>query len=514
MSRKPNRLMVTGLALFMALASGACAPDAGGGGESSEPVKGGDLRFIRSADNTTLDPISPTDNESIWTLQQIYDTLYTVTPEGTDVTPALATDHKVSDDGKTFTFELRPGVKFSNGDPLTAEDVAFSINRAAKSDEGLTYLDAAIKDVTAKDGATVVVTTKYAWGPLVADLSLFVNAIIPDDFAGMSEEEFFEKPIGTGPFMVEEWNKGKSLKLVRNPHYWQEGKPYLDSITYERVADENQRVLQLKGDQADVVRFPPISQVKPLDATPNLNAEAFSSSAVYYILMNQKEAPFDDVHVRRAISYAVDRESIVQAVLFGEGTPADSVLAPSDPNYEPQPEITQDLATARSELKKSSEPDGFKTELLVTPSGTRLAEVLQQQLGEIGIEISIRTVDPNQILAVMADGDYKMGIQYWTDDIPDSDERTSWFLDEDSGNDYHTFYQNPEMKQLVKQAQRTTDQDKRSEIYRDIQALHATELPQVPIYYSPYVYAWSDKVHGFHVTPLGNSPMADVWLAK
>jgi len=514
MSTMPKRFVGAALALSAALAAAACSPQADGTGDSSKPRRGGDLVFARSADNTTLDPISPTDNESIWTVQQIYDTLYTVTPDGTEVTPSLATGYEVSEDDTTYTFQLREGVKFSNGDPLTAEDVAFSIERATNSDEGLTYLNAAIEKVTAEGESTVVVKTGYPWGPLVADLSLFVNGIIPKDFAGMSEEEFFEKPIGTGPFMLKEWNKGQSLKLVRNPHYWKKGKPYLDSITYTRVADENQRVLQLRGGQADIVRFPPVSQIEALQSAPDLSAKAFPSSAVYYILPNHNKAPFDDVHVRRAISYAIDREAIVEAVLFGQGSPADSFLAASDPNYEPQPEIAFDLEKAKAEMAASSVPQGFSTELLVTPSGVRLAEVLQQQLAQIGVDVSIRTVDANQILAVLADGKHDMGINYWTDDIPDSDERTSWFLDQVSGNDYYTFYQNPKMKQLVEAAQRTNDQEERADIYREIQALQASELPQIPLYYSPYAYAWSDDVHGFNVTPLGNSPMENVWLAK
>lgn len=503
------------LALATALTTTACGTGGTGGPEgSSAPQRGGDLVFARTAGNTTLDPVEPTDNESIWTNQQIYDTLYAVTPDGKDIRPSLATSYEVSEDKLTYTFQLREDVKFSNGRPMTADDVAFSINRAANSGEGLTYLDAAIQEVTATEKYTVQVTTKYPWGPLVADLSLFVNAVIPEDFAGKSEEEFFEKPIGTGPFMVAEWNKGRSLELVRNPHYWKKNRPYLDSITYTRVADENQRVLQLKGRQAHIVRFPPDSQLESLKAMPTVEAKAFPSSSVTYVLMNNKKEPFDDVHVRRALSYAIDREALVKGALFGHGEPADSFLAISDPHHTSQPSLTHDLAKAKKELALSSVPGGFSTELLVTPSGTRVAEILQQQLKKIGVKVSIRTVDANQILDVLADGKYEMSVEYWTDDIPDSDERTSWFLDQESGNDYHTFYENPELKKLVTQAQRETDQGKRAELYEKIQQVQASELPQIPLYYSPYAYAWSTKVHGFDVTPLGNSPMENVWLAK
>jgi peptide/nickel transport system substrate-binding protein len=504
------------IAVGVALASAAC----GGGGnapqssESGSPQRGGTLVFARTADNVSLDQTKVGDNESIWTNEQIFDPLYMVTPDGRDLKPWLATSYDRSANNTKFTYHLRKGVKFSNGKPMTAEDVAWSINRARTSGTGLTYIDEPIKDVTAPDASTVVVTTKRPWAPTPAIVSFFANAIIPKDFAGMSEKEFFEKPIGTGPFMVKEWQHGDHLTLVRNPNYWQKGKPYLDSIRITNVSDDNQRILQLKGGQAQIIRFPPSSAMNSLASAANLDARGFPSTRVDYLLMNQKVKPYDDVHVRRAISYAIDRNALVKAALFGQGKPADSYLAPSEAFYVSQPDAySYDLDKAKQEIAASSVPNGFTTTYLTSP-GDKFAEIIQQELKQIGIDMTIKNIDVNQIFEVQGKGEYEITPEYWTEDIPDPDERTAWFLNESASHDYFTYHQSTKMRSLVLQSEKIFDEAQRGAIYKQIQELHAEEMPQVPLTFSPYNYAWSTKVHGFFVSPLGNFHMEDVWLEK
>jgi peptide/nickel transport system substrate-binding protein len=494
---------------------GGGSNSAGGNGSpaaGTKPKRGGDLVFARTSDNISLDQTVVGDNESIWTNQQMFETLFVVSDDGRTLKPWLATSYDRAPDNRTFTFHLRQGVKFSDGKPMTANDVAWSINRAAKSGKGLTYIDGAIKSVTAKDPATVVVRTKYPWAPLVADISLFVNAVLPADFGGRSEKEFFQAPVGTGPFKLGDWKHGDVLRLVRNPYYWQAGKPYLDSVTFKNVSDENQRMLQLRGGQAQVIRFPPFSALKSLAGTPNVVAKAFPSTRVDYLLMNQKVKPYQDVHVRRAISLVLDRDAIAKAMLFGYGKPADSYLAPTEPYYKGDPAAyAHDVAKAKQEMASSSVPNGFTTTFLTNP-GDRLAELVQQQLAQLGIKVTIKTVDLNQLFGIQQKGDYEITDEYWTEDIPDPDERTAWFLNESASNDYFTYNHDPAVKALVARSEKIFDAGQRGQIYAQIQAGHAAAMPQVPLYYSPYQYAWSTKVQGFKVSPLGNYHLEDVWL--
>ena len=218
--------------------------------------------------------------------------------------PQLATSYKVSSDKKTYTFTLRQGVKFSNGQPMTSKDVKFSIDQNTKASQGWGFINTAIKSTSAPSPDTFVVHLKYPWAPLLADLSIFANGIIPDNYAGKSETAFYNAPIGTGPFKWDVWHKGQSLTLVKNPLYWQKGLPYLDSITWTDVASDNTRQQQLQGGQAQIDQFPAWSTVTNLQSTQGVHMNLFNSTQTNYLAFNETRKPFQDVHVRRAISLA------------------------------------------------------------------------------------------------------------------------------------------------------------------------------------------------------------------
>src|SRR5712691_749498 len=246
-------------AAALALLAAACS--GGGGGNKPTPTagavhRGGDLIIARTADSQTMDKTQMFDNESIWIVTNLYEMLYEAAPDGKSLVPWLATGYDLSSDQLTWTFHLRPGVKFHNGAPLTAADVKFSLDDARSKDSAWGFIDAAIDQITAPTASTVVIHTKYPWAPLLADLALFGNGIIPKDYAGQTKEQFYQHPIGTGPFKWDHWTKGQELKLVKTPDYWQKGKPYLDSVTWTNVPDDNTRILQLKGGQAGVDEFP------------------------------------------------------------------------------------------------------------------------------------------------------------------------------------------------------------------------------------------------------------------
>ncbi|MGH2595629.1 MAG: ABC transporter substrate-binding protein, partial [Actinomycetota bacterium] len=268
----------------------ACSSSGAKSKPSGAPTRGGDLIFARTADPASVDPSPVFDNEAIWTCLNMYDCLYSVTSDGHGSQPWLAVSHELSSDQLTWTFSLRPGVQFSDGSPLTAADVQFSLERAAKGPNG--YILAAVDDIQAPSSSQVVIHTKHPWGPLLGDLSLYSNGILPKDLGGQAAQQFFEHPVGTGPFMFDSWTKGQQLKLVKNPHYWREGKPYLDSVTFTVVPDDNTRVLQLRGGQANVIEFPPYSAVTSLQQTSGLAVDLFPSTLVGYIRMNEKKPEF------------------------------------------------------------------------------------------------------------------------------------------------------------------------------------------------------------------------------
>lgn len=511
------------LGLTAALALSACSggsSGATGGSASSGPVSGGDLTIARGADASAMNNTNTFDNNSIFVFEQIMEPLFTVSEDGTTTKPWLATGYKVSKDGKTYTIDLRKGVKFSNGTPMKSADVKFSIDQDTKTGEdGWGFINSAIKKVETPSDSQVVIDLKYAWAPFIADLSLFSNGIVPNNYGGESADAFYKHPVGTGPFKWGSWQKGKTLKLVKNTDYWQKGKPYLDSVSWNVVPDANTRKLQLQGGQTDINEAPDWSSLAGLKADPNVEAKTFPSTELDYIAFNQKRSQYADVNVRRAISAAIDQNALIKAALYGNGTPANSFLMPGVPYYDKNTKgISYDLAQAKADLAKSKYPKGFTTTLLVaTGNSTQetLSQIIQSQLAKIGITVKIVQLDPTTHKARRAAGDFDMAFAAWTMDIPDPDEWVSFAVNPKGGShSANTWWDDPEVVKLNAEAQRTVDTKERQRLYSEIQQRAADAAFIKPMFYVPYAYATTKAVQGFEVTPLGNYHLEDVWLKK
>jgi peptide/nickel transport system substrate-binding protein len=506
---------VTALAVLAGCGSGGAASP----GTSSGPVHGGNLVIARTIDSQSMNNTTVFDNESIWIFEQIYQPLYTVSNDGKGVVPDLATGYTVSADKKTYTFTLRKGVKFSTGKPMTSADVKFSIDQSRAAAKGWGYIDTAIKSVAAPTPSTVVINLKFPWAPLLADLSLFSNDVIPANYGGQTETAFYNHPIGTGPFKWDYWHKGSALKLVRNPYYWQPGKPYLNSVTWTYVASDNTRQLQLKGGQAQVDEFPAWSTVSTLKSTPSVTMNLFNSTRTDYLAFNEKRKPFQDVHVRRAISLAINRAALVKAILFGNGTPANSFMPPQVPFYQKAtPGLQYNLAQAKKEMASSSVPHGFSTTLLVSAGNSdqiTTATIIQSELKPLGIKINIQQLDPNTATTNFQSLNYDMTFSYWTMDIPDPDELVTFSVDPAAGSkSFFTAYDNSTVVKDAHAAEQTLATSARQTLYNTIQDDAAQDAFMAFLYYSPYAYATTSNVHGFFVTPLGNYHLENTYLSK
>jgi peptide/nickel transport system substrate-binding protein len=499
-----------------------CSP-AGTGqtGADNGPVMGGDLVIARGPDALTMDSTSAQfENFSMSVFQQMGQSLFEPTPDGQDLAPLLATGFTVSDDGLTYTIPLREDIVFSDGSPMTANDVKFSIDQDTKTaNTGWGFVNSAIDVVNIVDDYTIDVVLKYPWAPIIADLSMFSNAIVPDNYGGKTAEAYYTAPVLTGPFMWGEWKKGQYLKLVKNPNYWKEGKPYLDSVSWNVVPDSNTRKLQLQGGQVDINDTPDWSSFDSLDGSPSVTTYAFPSTQIDYVGLNQAREPFSDVHVRRAIAFAVDRQALVDAVLFGHGEVANSLLSPGTPFYDENVEGPQyDVAKAKAELAMSSKPDGFSTTLLIRSGNANQAtssQIIQDQLKVIGIDVEIVQLDPTANKKALQAMEYDMAFSVWTMDIPDPDQWTTFALTPEGGaHSAFTNYENPELIALNEKAQRSNDPAERENLYSQIQETAGEEAFLTYLYYSPYAFASTDKVKGFAVTPLGNYRTEDIYKIK
>jgi peptide/nickel transport system substrate-binding protein len=516
MKRRIAPVVASGVALMFALA--ACAPTSGGTGEVGDPQQGGSLTLVRADDVQSLVPTVAADNASIWTLQEIFDTLLVPSEDGQTLEPSLATEYTQSDDKLSWTFTLRDDVEFSNGQPLTSADVKFSLEEASKPENPFSFINAIISSIDAPDDHTVVITTSQPWAPLPADLALYANSIVPADYAGMSKEEFADSPIGTGPFTLESWTSGDTLTLKRNDNYWQDGLPYLDSVTINVVSDSNTRATQLESGQAQINEYPAYSSLAALKASSNVQVEAFPSSRVDYLTMNTSVAPFDDENVRLAIAHAVDREAIIKTVLFGNGTLPGGYMSPAlwayDDSIEPP---AYDLDAAKEALANSSVPDGFDASILVTSGNADQqteAQLIQDSLSKIGITVSIDALDPAAGIDAVQNGNFDMTFVYQTTDIIDPDEIIRWVGLADGGSNAEFSFYDAGLGDLAAEAATLSDQDARKAIYSEMQKTFNEANPLLTLYYSQSLYSFANNVHDFHPFATGNYNLVDTWISQ
>ncbi len=511
---------VVGASPFLAAcgSSASTASTTSGRSGEAEPKRGGTLNFGRQTGPTQLDPANSIVEGDVYTLDKIFEPLYITSPQGT-LTPWLAQGHTVSSDGKTWTFSLRPGVKFSDGKPVTAEDVVFSIHRAATDADGpLSFLDFAIKSYKATDSRTVTFELSQPWAPFLSDISVFANSILPNNFGGLSESAFFANPVGTGPFVLKSFVKGGSAVLARNKNYWQPGKPYLDEVNFSYISDDNQRVLQLKAGQVQVISAVPPAQVAALKANPALVLEAFGSWAVDLLFFNEKVPQYKDRHVRRAINHAIDIAQLAKVTTFGTAEPGNSFFPPSLQYYAKVPTLGHSLAAAKAELAQSAYPHGFSTSILVPSGNTQYVEaatIIQQELKPLKINVSIQQLDDAAYTAAFEAFNYEAMINGATNDISDPDEMASFQVDVQDGgsHSFWTYYDDPKAIALVRKAETEFDSAKRAALYEQIQALVAQDAPYVALDYPPNIYAWQPTLHRFAVNPGGAYRLEDVWLS-
>ena len=464
------------------------------------------LRMTTGSPVSTLDPIKSAAAGDIEVLGQLYSRLLRNAPDGSELLPGLAESWEVSEDGLRYTFRLRDA-QFSDGSPVTAEDVVFSFLRLRdQEDSAYNSMFQVIETVEAVDEKTVVFTLEYPAAPFLGSVEMFNAGIVPKAAVeAMGDDAFAQNPISSGPFKLKEWRPNDRVILERNPHYWREGLPYLDEVEIIEVSDENTRVSMLRAGEVDVISGTPWSQVDTLMAQEDIRVPLDPSSIINVLLVNHQAAPLDDVRVRQAIARAIDTKSIVEAVTFGYGVPANSTLPNALTYYDAElPAIPYAPEEARALLEEAGAV-GASVEVMITSGSsynTQIAQLLQAQLGAAGLNVTIATVDSPTWWERVTTADYGITPSWWYNETTDPDQAVRWALCGSCGNSaFYSYYENPELDALVEQAVRELDPAVRGELYSEIQRVSLEEVAQVPLYYPPYTIAMSDSVEGLMMSP-------------
>jgi peptide/nickel transport system substrate-binding protein len=480
------------------------------------PKRGGILTMARTGDVVSFEPVVPSDNMSIWAKLLIFQLLIRSSPTGDSVVPDLATSWDISDDKRTYTFHLNPKGAFSDGTPVTSEDVEFSFNRAIYDKDSWCGSLFPKLSMETPDAHTIVFKLQQDWAPFLAAVSVHAAAICPKAyFNKVGVNVFGNKPIGSGPFMMTEWKKGDSITFARNPHFWDPTRPYLNGVVLSIVADDNVRMLKVQSGEIDIGTQVPFNQVDKLKHASGLDIQIVPYDRIDWIQFNEKLPVFQDVKIRQAMNYAVDKEAIIKAVLFGYGEVPTTFLPKmfmADATDKPYP---YDLAKAKQLMAESSMPNGFTTKCTTFSGDTifaQVAEIVQQMLLPLDIKMSIVPEEMNTQLAQVSAAQYEMAQGYMTSDIFDPCELVAFAGAGDEGSDsVWTYYNNPKVNKLATEALGELDETKRRAIYLDMQRQIFSDAPYLWLYWTPAITALRDNVHGFMVLPTGNYWLEDVW---
>lgn len=463
------------------------------------------LRMGMSAEVLTLDPIKTVYGPDIIIQGIMFSRLLRANADRSETPPGLAASTDISDDGLTYTFHLADA-KFSDGSPITAEDVAFSYTRMRfQKDSAYAAPFSALEEAKAVDPKTVVMRLGRRFTPFLTLTELWNSGIVPKaDVEKKGDEEYARNPVSSGPFRLVEWRQGDRVILEKNPHYYRAGLPHLDGVELMYVPDDNTRMSMLQAGELDMMLSVPAPRVQELIGL-GFRAQPEPSSVTNCMLINHAAEPFSDLKVRQAVSAAIDRAAIAQTVTSGFAIPGSAMMAPVlDFFNKDLPVPTRDIEKSKALLAEAGKT-GLSFELMIAAGivdDERVAVLIQSQCAEAGITVNVSKVDSTQAWTRLVDGEYQATINWWYNETRDPDSALRWaLLGSGENKSYYTRYNNERVNQLIEEASGETDPEKRRPKYYELQKIAYDEVNYIALYYPPYFNAYSPKVQGLILNP-------------
>ena len=466
-----------------------------------------------------LDPGQALGLHTLRVTAEIFETLVTTRPDSTEVIPGLAESWTTSPDGMTWTFKLRRGVRFHDGTPLDAAAVKFTFDRVidpthphAKSGKWsfVTGYLSSVKSVEVLDPQTVQLHLKYPTGSLLALLALPNCAIVSPTAFTKAPADFDTRPVGSGRYKFESWERGSRLALRRNDDYWGvKGKP--QALVYRGIPEANTRVSELLTGGVDLILPIPPDFVGRLEKTSGVSVYKATGLTVWYAGFNVEKKPFTDRRVRQAFNYAVNKDAIVRDVLKGTGIPAIGPLLPGTWAFEPNVhKYAYDPGAARKLLAEAGYPNGLEVEFWVPESGSgmqapvEMSTVIQANLAAVGVKAQLKTFEWGSYLGKLRSDAPAMFALSWFLKSEDPDlSMYPLFFSKNQPLPNRSNYNNPDVDQLLVQARQLTDRTKRAELYRKAQRLIVEDAPWIFVDHEVQVVATRANVKGFRLHPSG-----------
>ncbi|MHB2052870.1 ABC transporter substrate-binding protein [Pseudomonas sp. VEM90] len=474
--------------------------------------------------------------------ETVFNRLVDFKPGTTEIQPALAERWDISADGLTYTFHLRQGVKFHTTDyfkptrDFNADDVLWSLNRQLDSNHpwhdktsvGYPYFESMgfkelLKSVSKADEHTVVITLSRPEAPFLRDMAMGFTSIYSAEYGDQllksgKTAELNSKPIGTGPFIFQRYNKDAQVRFKPNPDYFR-GKPPADALVFAIAIDSNVRLQKLRANECQVALYPKPDDVPSIKQDPKLKVEEIEALVTGYIAMNTQHKYLNDVRVRKAINMAFDRQTHVDQ-LFGKGNALVGVnpYPPTMIGYNTHNQNPpRDLDKARALLSQAGVPEGTVITLFTrngggptNPNPRLSAEMLQADLKQIGLKLDIRVMEWAEMLRRAKNGEADLVSTGWAGDNGDPDNFLSPLLSCDavkSGENYARWC-NPKFQELISRAREVIDNDERARLYNEALKVYDDDQPWISMAHPKMFTAMRDNVEGYVISPLTNNNFA------
>jgi len=486
------------------------------------PRRGGILKAAFSADPAGFDPVRGPSGMSHVVIEQVYSTLMALDPDAKPY-PELAQSYTITDDGLTYTFNLRKGVKFHHGDELTAEDVKFSFDRLRAPKSGYSYgaQVETIKSVDAVDRYTVRFRLSKVTGPFLIYMAFPGSSIVPKKLVD-GGHDLNAKPIGTGPFKFVSYEPRSAIKFQRNPEYFETGKPYFDAMEYRIISDITALTNALLSGVVNFSNEIPPKDFAKVKGSAGLTAVTLEGSRYNWLLLNNTKKPFDNPKVRQAVSFALDRQALVDGAFFGLATPILGGVIPQwNWGYADIKFVSPkgDPAKSKALLAEAGYPNGITgVDIGMTlpssfPNIMAMGPIVQANLAKAGIQAKLGTMEiPRYWDEVWSTSNFGITMMYWLSPLADPDDFVT--------NNYHCGmainvqkYCSKEMDALLEQAKSAPTVEARKDLYRKMQDLSMQDMPIVPLVNGWLLIGHTSKLQNYRPMRTGFlKTLKDAWL--
>lgn len=499
--------------------------------------KGGIFNYYL-VEPVSIDPLNAQESEGIEVAKQLFDGLIDYDPKTSEIKPAVADSWEANKDASVFTFKIRKGVKFHNGREVVADDFKYAWERVAKKDSGsdVSYHLAPIKGfdemqegktdtlegIKVKDKYTLEITLSYPYADFTSTLGHPIFSPVPKEEVEKDPKAFSEKPIGNGPFeMIEPWQHNQSIMVKRFKNYYGE-KSLLDQVNFKIFENENTAYLEFKAGNLDYTYIPE-GQIKAVQSEYGKSAIVGKPQLIlYYYVFNMDKEPFkNNSDLRKAINYAIDRKAIADTIYEGTRAPALGIIPPGIEGYKKSKiSYSYNLTKAKESLKKAGYENGqgLPTLKLSFNSGKGHegpAQAVQANLKSIGINIELESMEWGAFIDAAQKGELALFRFGWAADYPIMDNFLyPLFYSKNIGKDNTSNYNNPKIDELLIEARKTLNKEKRLELYRNAENKILDDSPVVPIVFYASRVVFGKNVKDFIRTPMDDTPLNLVWLEE